>query len=192
MFKIKKGLSLPFLLSALFTSCNPIKVENERDESKLYLGSYKTVTVYDMENNSKVQLYDYYMYIRFLNEKEEFVSNEDFSYDLEIDLNTSGLENFSSNSECAFFDLAEKFSSMNQWNSYKTIKEYFEAKNYISVFTSVGKLNLRSPMKSRKMKIQHSGYIYSFNSIKRDGESLNFNMSEVFKESYYLFDVKVK
>ena len=187
MFKIKKGLSLPFLLSALFTSCNPFTTKQEQDFSKLIVGGFKTIQGAAQEGE-RAKLYNYFIYLKFNLKNENFEIEENFSYDLEIDLNSTELENYSVDDNCGFYDVGDKFKSLKSFSSYSGIEKFLEDDNYVSVFTSIGKYNERNRIVSKKFKITNSGYIYSFSSISSDLEALKVNYEIVYSEKLYLFD----
>lgn len=187
MFKIKKALSLAFLFSALFTSCNPFTTKEEQDFTKLYLGGYKTIQAASQEGE-QVKLYDYFIYVKFNLANEVFSDSDKFTWDIEIDLNSSELENLSMEDNCGFFEIGEKFSKLKSFSSYSGIDKFLSDNNYISIFTSIGKYSERNRIVSKKFKILNSGYAYAFSSISTDLESLRVNYVPFYSEKLYLFN----
>lgn len=188
-----KYLILPFIL---LTSCNKKEevylVSEERDITKLLLGGYKTAQERDIETNEIKKVYDHYFYIRFCDKEYTFNQEvNDYSYDLEIDLNAGNYENYSKIPNCGYFDVGEYLKGQPQLKSFKTINEYFIAKNYITVFTSIGKINKNAYFCSKRIKLDDAGYIYSFSTINKNNEKLKLEVEEVLKETVYVYDVKM-
>lgn len=186
--RINKRCHLPLLLSALFVaSCSPFTIKEEQDFSKLIVGGYKTIQAAAQEGE-QAKLYSYFIYVKFNLKNEVFDNENNFTYDLEIDLNSSELENYSTEDNCGFYDIGSKFKTLKSFSSYSGIDKFIKDDNYISVYTSIGKYNERNRIVSKKFKIEHSGYAYSFSSISTDLELLKVNYVPVYSEKLYLFD----
>ena len=176
---------LPSFIS--ISSCSPFVEKEEQDYTKLYVGGYKTVLATAQENE-EAKCYSNFIYLKFCLQNEIFEEENKFTYDLEIDLNSSELENLSTEDNCGFYEVGQKFKTIKSFSSYSSIDKFISDKNYISLFTSIGKYSERNRIVSRKFKITHSGYAYAFSSISSDLEKLNVNYVPIYASKLYLFD----
>ena len=183
----KKLTAALFLFLFSLTSCslNPADwIFNTRDLSKLYVGGFKTVANQDDPND----VHDYFLYISFCNSNDTFVSSS-LSYDYEICLNNSSLSSLGQKSDLmapVFVELSDAFSRSGIGMSYSGNFEAFfsVAKGYVSVFSSVGRLDSKNPFISNRARIGTSGQICCFETISTSGQALGYSVSTVYKQTF--------
>ena len=185
----KKLTAALFLFLFTLTSCslNPADwVFNTRDYSKLYIGGYKTVS--NQDDSSDV--HDYFLYVSFCSKTDSFdSSSSSLSYDYEICLNNSSFTSLGQKSDIGspvFVELSDAFSRSGIGMAYSGGLESFFgfAGGYVSVFSSVGRLDSKNPFLSKRARIGASGQICCFETISTSGQPLSYSTSAVYKQSF--------
>ena len=185
---MKKKLTAALFLSLFsLTSCSLNQADwifNTRDLSKLYVGGFKTVSNQDDPND----VHDYFLYVSFCNSNDTFISSS-LSYDYEICLNNSSLTSLGQKSDIGspvFVELSDAFSRSGVGMTYSGNFETFfsVAQGYVSVFSSVGRLDSKNPFISNRARIGTSGQICCFETISTSGQSLSYSVSTVYKQTF--------
>jgi len=188
--KIKKMLVSLMAVAPLITSCsaNPEDwIVQVKDSSKLYIGGYKTV-----KEKESTGTYDYCLYLKFENSDVAFSSSSnDLSYDLEIDLNTGYYQSYGQtgdktgdNGDPVFCDIGSFYENSVSNKGGTDIATFFTDGNYISIFTSVGKLDKDRPYVSKKARIGTSGQFVCVSTIGSSGEELSYSVAYIYKEKF--------
>jgi len=173
------------LFSLSSCSLNPADwIFNTRDLSKLYVGGFKTVSNQDDSND----VHDYFLYISFCNYSDKFDSSP-LSYDYEICLNNSSLTSLGQKSDIGspvFVELSDAFSRSGVGMTYSGDFETFfsVAKGYVSVFSSVGRLDSKNPFVSNRARIGTSGQICCFETISTSGQALSYSVATVYRQTF--------
>ena len=175
------------LFSLSSCSLNPADwIFNTRDLSKLYVGGFKTVSNQDDSND----VHDYFLYVSFCSKTDSFdSSSSSLSYDYEICLNNSSFKSLGQKSDIGspvFVELSDAFSRSGVGMTYSGNFETFfsVAQGYVSVFSSVGRLDSKNPFISNRARIGTSGQICCFETISTSGQPLSYSTSAVYKQSF--------
>jgi len=184
--KIKKILIPLMAVAPLMTSCsaNPEDwIVQVKDSSKLYIGGYKTA-----KEKESTGTYDYCLYLKFENSDTAFSSSSnDLSYDLEIDLNDGYFLSYGQkgdNGDPVFCDIGSFYENFVSNKGGTDIATFFTDGNYISVFSSVGKLDNDRPFVSKKARIGTSGQFVCVSTIESSGEELSYSVAYIYKEKF--------
>lgn len=171
------ALSL-FSLSSCGSGFNIIKKYKVIDETKLYLGSYSTVSTEDGYNFENI------MYLDFYNSAEEREATSQV-YDKAINLSNAPLISLDSSmtddngNPLLFFDVS---TILNQFvGTERTFKQYLDEGNHLDVFFSYGTLGSQINLVTGRVNITQSG-IYYFSTVSEEGAKPTFSHSLAYKE----------
>ena len=189
--KLLKLLSVVILSGALLSSCETpfdFLLSESQFNDEILLGANstcRTVSQYDQESEIS-----YYLYLSFHNPYDEF-KIDSIRYDYEINLNSiEANHSYDKTGRSAYVRVSEYLKRNGRFANMTKLSQFFQSGYYISVFTSVGKLDTIHPFISKNYKIYKPGLIYTFNTISNPNDELYAQSAILYKKDFIFNFIK--